>query len=169
MPYMTEATQPEQIVSLQGAPADDHSQDDMTTMEMTYHIKRVGARPLEFTGVELGMAMSFHPDLPWWYEFNLFRTQAGGFVLTIKRFYVSDDETDYCRAWEFSDLESAMSALENYDAAQDVKAERHLPDSGATAAELAAAAMQLKAEIADARAHFESLVGEFLHELDEAA
>lgn len=168
MPYMTQARQPEQVRSFQDVSAPEMTDMDMPAMEMTYTLKRVGARPLEFTGTELGMAMSFHPEEPWWYEFNLFQS-SGGYVLAVKRFHVSDDETDYCRAWEFGDLESAMSALETYDAAQDVPVARHLPKADASAAELAAAAMRLKAEIADTRAHFASLVGEFLHDLDEAA
>lgn len=166
MAYMTEVQQPEQVVSFQDAPSAPHAMS--SAPEMQFCIKRVGARPLEFTGVELAMAMSYHPEMPWWYEFNLFRG-GEGFVVTVKRFHVSEDETDYCRAWEFGDLESAMAALEGYDAAQDVKADRYMVGPDASAAELAAAAMGLRAEIAETRAHYASLVGEFLHDLDEAA
>ncbi len=161
MPYMTDRQPTDHVLPLHDAPSDTHPAD-----ALTYCLRRVGARPLEFTGVELGMAMSFNPELPWWYEFNIFRSDSG-FVVSIKRFHVSEDETDYCRAWHFSDLDAAMSALESYDAAQDVPVGRHMPPADATAAELAATAFQLRAEIAETRAHFASLVGEFLHDLDE--
>lgn len=161
MQYMTETKLAEQIVPFN----DPSSPATRSPAEMKYRIKRIGARPLSFTGIELGMAMSFTPALDWWYEFNLFRSMQG-FILTVKRFHQSEDETDYCRAWEFDDLDAALTALESYDAAQDVKAERFVPSQGASAAEFAACAMQLRAEIAEVRAHFASLVGEFLHELD---
>ncbi|HBM57821.1 MAG TPA: hypothetical protein DD444_01335 [Citreicella sp.] len=161
MQYMTEAKLTEQVVPFYETSAPTQR----ASAEMQYRIKRIGARPLIFTGAELGMAMSFAPDMAWWYEFNLFRSTQG-FVLTVKRFYQSEDETDYCRAWEFDNLDAAMTALEKYDAAQDVKAERFIPSPSASAAEFAACAMQLRAEISEARAHFASLVGEFLHELD---
>uniref|UniRef100_A0A2A3K1S6 DUF402 domain-containing protein n=2 Tax=Alloyangia mangrovi TaxID=1779329 RepID=A0A2A3K1S6_9RHOB len=162
MPYMTDRQPTDHVLPLHDTPADSRP-----VGEMTYCIPRVGSRPLEFTGVELGMAMSFNPELPWWYEFNIFRTDAG-FVVSIKRFHVAEDETDYCRAWQFPDLDAAMAALESYDAAQDVSVSRHMPPTDATAAELAATAFQLRAEIAETRAHFASLVGEFLHDLEQA-
>ncbi len=163
MPYMTEASRPDPVVSFQETPEPASGAPGA----MRYSIKRVGARPLSFEGVELGMAMSFDPDQPYWYEFNLFR-KTEGFVLTIKRFHVSESETDFCRAWEFDTADEAIAALEGYDAGQDVRAERYIPGPAAGAAELAAAALQLRAEIAESRAHFASLAGEFLYDLDEA-
>ena len=163
MPYMTEATRPDPVVSLQ------ETQDTSSSAQgtMRYSIKRAGARPLAFEGIELGMAMSFDPDHPYWYEFNLFR-KTSGFVLAVKRFHVAASETDFCRAWDFASIDEVLAALEGYDAGQDVRADRYRLDPGAPAAELAAAALQLRAEIAESRAHFASLVGEFLYDLDEA-
>lgn len=162
MTYITQTQPKDPVASFQEVRSINASAPDM---EVQYRIARVGGRPLEFVGTELGMAMSFHPDAPWWYEFNIYKT-LDGFILTIKRFHVSADETDYCRAWQFEDLDSAIHMLETYDAALDVKIDGHLPSPGAPAAELAAAAFHLRAEIADARSHFASLVGEFLHDLD---
>ena len=163
MPYMTEAHQADPVVPMQDSPKPTPAIGNA----MRYNIKRVGGRPMTFEGVELGMAMSFSPEHPYWYEFNIFR-KIGGFVLTVKRFHVAEDETDFCRAWEFDTIDQAMDALETYDAAQDVRADKYLPHANASAAELAAASMQLKAEIADSRTHFSSLVGEFLHDLGAA-
>ena len=163
MPYMTEATRHDPVVSFQETPEPIPG----TQGAMRYSIKRVGARPLAFEGVELGMAMSFDPDQPYWYEFNLFR-KTQGFVLTIKRFHVAASSSDFCRAWEFATVDEAVAALEGYDAGQDVRADRYLPRPDAPAAELAAAGLQLRAELAESRAHFASLVGEFLFDLDEA-
>jgi len=162
MPYMTEATRAEQVVSFQETPEPLNSSQGA----MRYSIKRVGGRPLTFEGIELGMAMSFNPEQPYWYEFNLFR-KTRGFVLTIKRFHVAEGMGDFCRAWECDGFEQAMDILEAYDAGQDVRADRFIPGPGAGAAELSAASLALSAEISDSRAHFSSLVGEFLYDLDE--
>ena len=133
---------------------------------MSYRIARSGARPLKFTGSELAMAMSFTPEIPYWYEINLYRTNDSQFVLAIRLFHQSEDKRDTVEAWQFKSLDEALSAVEHYDAAADVDA--MLPDASGdhTAAEIAAHAFELRARIETQRQHYRGLAGEILHELD---
>lgn len=132
----------------------------------TFRIKRPGARPLVFEGIELAMAMSFTPALPYWYEVNLYRTSDQRFVATVKQFYQSETEQDMIKAWDFDSLEQAIDRLANYDAGEDVRISVDPSDLSASAAELAACAMELRAKVISARRHYASLVGEFFYELD---
>ena len=132
----------------------------------TFRIKRPGARPLVFEGIELAMAMSFTPALPYWYEVNLYRTSDQRFVATVKQFYQSETEQDMIKAWDFGSLDQAIDKLANYDAGEDVRISVDPADLSASAAELAACAMELRAKVISARRHYASLVGEFFYELD---
>jgi len=134
----------------------------------SFRIKRPGARPLAFDGIELAMAMSFTPALPYWYEINLYRTTDQRFVASVKLFYQSTAEQDSVRAWDFDTLDQALDKLAHYDAGQDVRIQMDASDAGTSAAELAACAMDLRAKIMSARRHYESLVGEFFYDLDSA-
>lgn len=135
-------------------------------MMLTYSVKRVGARPLEFKGVELAMAMSFTPDLPYWYELNLFKVLHGGFVAAVKTFYVSEDERDSSRAWKCDTLDDALYQLESYDPAVDVRVSSDQSNPMKCAAELFAASLDIRARVEAARQHYRGLVGEFMYELD---
>ena len=164
MAYMTETKQfsaSQQVYEDSGMTGGDPSM-------LSYTLRRVGARPLQFRGAELGMAMSFTPGLPYWFEINLFRTADGGFVTAIKTFYTSEDERDICRAMRSSSLDEALSQLEAYDPAHDVRVGAELGRSGLSSAELYGQALELQARIAGARQHYSALLGEFLYELDEA-
>jgi hypothetical protein len=134
-----------------------------------YRLRRMGGRPLEFSGIELGMAMSFSPLLPYWYEINLYHTREQSFVLAIRQFFQSETERDMVSAWTFETLGEALDALEAYDAAEDVRLTVETDAAQMTAAELAACAMDLRARAKSARSHFSGLVGEFLHQMDMAA
>jgi hypothetical protein len=136
-------------------------------MAMSYRIKRMGARPLVFQGTELAMAMSFTPELPYWYEINLFRTTDQHFVLAIKLFYQSANEKDTAQVWKYETIDQALDTLETYDAGQDVRVTVNPADTSLTAAELAAYAMDLSAKTKAARAHYAGLAGEFLHEIEQ--
>lgn len=133
-----------------------------------FRIRRSGARPLSFAGTELAMAMSFTPELPYWYEINVFRTDSLKFVLAIKLFFVSEHETDTSDAWEFDSLADLLDAVEAYDASRDVRFDPGCLDT-ASPADLAARAMALQADIGAARAHFAALAGALFKDMDEAA
>ena len=128
-------------------------------------LKRVGARPLAFEGEELCMAMSFIPGMPMWFEINVWRTASGGFVTAVKQFHRDADRVDTCRAWEASSFEEVMSGLERFDPAQDMEMDPE-PGRHASAAELSAAALAMRARIAEARRQYDGLVGEILFELE---
>ena len=134
----------------------------------SFRIKRPGARPLAFDGIELAMAMSYTPALPFWYEINLYRTTDQRFVTCVKLFHQAESEQDTVRAWEFDTLEQAMDKLAHYDAGQDIRVQFDPSDATSSAAELAACAMDLRARLMAARRHYESLVGEFFYDLDTA-
>lgn len=158
MSSMTDALTPDQMVQ--------HNSMQFTMTAPTVRIRRTGARPLVFEGIELAMAMSFTPALPYWYEINLYRTNEQHFAVAIRLFYQSASEQDHVRAWECDSLDQALDKIANYDAAQDVRFAIDPAASNLAAAELAAMAMELRARIMSARAHFASLVGEFFYELD---
>ena len=133
-----------------------------------YRFARPGHRPISFSGSLLAMSMSFTPEIPYWYELNIFRTDRQSFVLVLKLFFQSEEEEDYTKAWEFDTLAEVFDALEGYDAAEDIKVK--IPDFDSLCpAELAVYAAQFQAQIEARRSHWASLVGELLSELDTAA
>lgn len=133
----------------------------------TYRLPQPGGRPNVFQGSELAMAMSFTPGLPFWYELNLYRTSDQGFVVAIRRFFQSEEETDWVKSWVFSSPHEALGHLESYDASVDVRvADINL--EGSSPADLAAKALALKAEVDATRAHFAGLVGEMFAEIEAA-
>lgn len=145
-----------------------HASSPFSANAMTYKIKRMGARPLVFSGSELGMAMSFTPSLPYWYEINIYRTTEQRFVLAIRLFFQSKDERDTVQAWEFDSLQEALAAIEGYDAGQDVAMNMNLTDT-MPMSEMAAFAIEMRVKTEAARRHYASLVGELFHDLDAAA
>lgn len=129
-------------------------------------IKRVGGRPLVFDGTELAMAMSYTPTLPYWYEINLYRTSDHRFVACVRLFFVSADEQDTARAWECETLDGAIETLVRYDAADDVRLNVDPSFADQSAPEMAAQALDLRAQVKGYRQHYATLIGEFLHDLD---
>ncbi len=132
----------------------------------SYRIVRSGARPLKFNGSELAMAMSFTPEIPYWYEINLYRTTDSEFVAAVRLFHQSEEKRDTVEAWKFKSLDEALAAIEHYDAATDVEAVMPGIEDDLCGAEVAAQAMELRARIENQRQHFRGLVGEVLYELD---
>jgi hypothetical protein len=135
----------------------------------TVMVRRTGLRPLAFQGSELCMAMSFTPEASYWYEINIYRTAGQKFVVAVRLFFQSEDERDRVRAWEFETFEQVLDCLESYDAGADVRVDVFADDAGWCAAELAAQAFSLRARVAAARSQYSGLVGEILHELEQAA
>lgn len=133
----------------------------------TQRIKRIGGRPIVFEGSELAMAMSYTPTVAYWYEVNLYRTTDQRFVATCRLFFQSSEEQDTVRAWECKSLDEAIEKLATYDAAHDVKIGAFAFDASSPASEMAAHAMELGAQIKGHRQHYESLIGEFLYEIEK--
>ena len=143
--------------------------EEMPTLGMPqdYRLRRPGARPLIFSGAELAMAMNFTPELPYWYEINIYRTSSQRFVLAIRQFFQSETEEDTCQAWEFETLAEVFDAIEQYDAAKDITVSM-MEMNVSTPAELAAMSLDLRAQVTAARANFGGLVGELFEELDQS-
>lgn len=130
-------------------------------------IPQPGSRPLVFKGVELAMAMSFTPGLPYWYEINIYRTDAQDFVVAIRLFYQAADEDDRVKAWVFPTLDEAMDHIQTYDAGLDI----HVPDmvlDKMVPAEMTALALSMKSEVTAIRHHYAGLVGELFMEIESA-
>ncbi|MEM9249180.1 MAG: hypothetical protein AAGB05_10845 [Pseudomonadota bacterium] len=164
MTYMTEAPQVDQSVAAQGVMAGGHD----LSASGTYRLRRHGARPIVFSGTELGMAMSFTPDIPYWFEVNLYRATDGTFAVAVKQFFQSADETDLSRAWTAPTLEEACASLEQYDPAQDVPVKEGFFEASMSAAEMQSAAFALRAQVVDVRTHYRSLLGEFFYGMEHA-
>ncbi len=113
------------------------------------------------------MAMSFTPEIPYWYEINIYRTTEQSFVLAIRQFFQSVDEKDTVRAWVFDSLPEVFDHIEQYDVGNDVQMPQ-VDLSHAAPAELAAMAMDLTSRLKAARLHFSGLVGELLLEIESA-
>lgn len=163
MSYAMEDTKSEAVGA---APVDAMASPSMIGQPMSYRIARLGARPLKFTGTELAMGMSFTPEVPYWYEINLYRTTGSDFVVAVRLFHQSEDKRDTVEAWRFKSLDEAITAIEHYDAAQDVDFPVTAPGETLSGAEVAARALELQARIHGQRQHYRGLVGEILFELD---
>lgn len=133
-----------------------------------HRFTRPGERPVAFSGTEMAMAMSFTPELPYWYEIAVYRTDDQRFVLAIRLFFQSEDEDDVSQAWVFDSLFEAFDAIQAYDAGKDVKVAFD-DTSMQVPADMMASALELRARVAAARMHYAGLVGEFFSELDRAA
>jgi hypothetical protein len=164
--YMPDAAHPGQYM-------DPHDQGQAaarpTPIMAEYRLKRHGQRPLVFRGAELGMAMSFDPEVPFWYEINLYRASDRTFVVAIRQFFQAEDERDIVKAWTFATLGDAIDHIEAYDAGADVRLKTRRLSAHGVAADLAAAALDLRATVEAARSHYRNLVAEFLYDLDAAA
>lgn len=130
-----------------------------------HKLPQAGGRPLIFNGSELAMAMSFTPELPYWFEINLYHTDAQEFVVAIRKFFQSENETDYVNAWSFPNIDAAFAHIESYDPAIDVL----IPDMNLATmipAEMSAMALSLKSEVDAVRHHYAGLVGELFMEIE---
>ena len=131
-----------------------------------FNIKRKGARPIRFSGIELAMSMSFASEIPYWYEINLYKTHDQQYVSAIRLFHQSSDLSDTITAQEHSNVESALECITQYDAAQDVQLPFDYDCSLKNPASLAASALNLRSRICECRIHYQALVGEFLFDYE---
>lgn len=152
-------------VSKMDMPIDD-SFSQLGTGSTGFRIKRKGARPICFHGHELAMAMSFTPQIPYWYELNIYHTIEHKFVVSIRRFHQDDEMQDTVQAWDVTSLEEAIDVLTSYDAGFDVPVCVDFGVAAVPPAELAASGLRLWAEMENSRQHYQSLVGEFLYDLE---
>ena len=128
-------------------------------------LKRSGLRPLAFDGVLIAEASSHTLGTRMWYEINLYRNDAGGYVAEIKLYMKPIEQKDICRVEAFADLEGLMTWLETYDPSDDAVVDLVTTDGDQPLATAALAAVRLRQMIDEARREFRFLVGELLYEL----
>lgn len=131
-----------------------------------FQLRRTGGRPVRFTGTELCSAMSYGPGAPFWYEINIFRAANQKFVVDVRHFTKTDGDKDRFTVWTVESFDDAISALEHYDPATDLRVDLPVDDESVPLAELGLHAASLRLRIGEARRQFRQLVGEILYELD---
>ncbi|MEO1678542.1 MAG: hypothetical protein AAFU80_10325 [Pseudomonadota bacterium] len=134
----------------------------------SFHIRRLGGRPLRFRGVELAMAMGFSPEHAFWYEINVYRKLQGAYAVAVRLFHSATDEQDVVQAWPCDGLGDVLETLERYDATQDVTVSVDPTDPDLSAAELAAHALDLRARTEIHKRAYAAVLGDLLHQLDDA-
>lgn len=133
---------------------------------LTYRIKCAGKRPIVFQGVELLMVMNFSPDHPFWYELNLYQTNLGNFVVTVRLFHTAEDHADSVDAWEFDSLEGVFSFLETYDPTSDFQFSDVSEAYGTSSVGLLAKSYELRAKVKMIQDRFSNALGEFFYEIE---
>ncbi|WP_375428537.1 hypothetical protein [uncultured Sphingomonas sp.] len=132
-------------------------------------LKRTGRRPLPFDGKTIATACGVTPALPFWYEINVHRTVADGYLTDIRLFNKTADDPDLFWVREHDDLEDATVHLERYDPAGDVTPPRQMAELAPSAAELALRIARLQLRVDQMTQHYRALVGDLLATLHQAA
>jgi hypothetical protein len=134
--------------------------------EQMFSLRRSGARPMNFVGAELCSAMSYEPGTPLWYEVNVFRTAARSYVANVKMFTKSEDEKDRFSAYETESFDEALSWLESYEPANDIRIDLPFDRSDVPPVELGIRAAAASMRLAEARRQYRDLIGEVLFALE---
>jgi hypothetical protein len=129
-------------------------------------LKRSGMRPLSFDGALMAEASSHTPGTRLWYEINLYRQDAGGYVAEVKLFRKEVEAKDVYRAEAFADVAALAQWLEAHDPANDAVVEGEIADADAPLAVAALSAVKMRQAIDEARREYRYLVGELLYALD---
>jgi hypothetical protein len=129
-------------------------------------LRRTGERPLAFEGVEVCSAMSYSPGTPLWYEINVYRTTAESFVANVRMFTKSENDKDRFSAYEASSFDEALFWLENYDPAEDIRADLPLDSGDVPVVELGLKAAAMKMKLSEARRQYRDLLGEVFYAVE---
>ncbi|MGL5136717.1 MAG: hypothetical protein ACRC7G_03010 [Beijerinckiaceae bacterium] len=129
-------------------------------------LRRTGERPLAFEGVEVCSAMSYAPGTPLWYEINVYRTTVDSFVANVRMFTKSENDKDRFSAYEASSFDEALFWLENYDPAEDIRADLPLDNNDVSVVELGLKAAAMKMKLSEARRQYKDLLGEVFYAVE---
>ncbi|MEM9726410.1 MAG: hypothetical protein AAF909_13250 [Pseudomonadota bacterium] len=129
-------------------------------------LRRSGQRALGFRGVVVANGMSFRVGTPFWYELNVFKTSASGYVADVRHFTKADGETDKFSVCVADTMEEVLDFFESYKPSHDVRAEFDLEDDSESASELAFKALALRLKIEEAKSQYESMVSEIFSQLE---
>lgn len=131
-------------------------------------LRRTGLRPLAFPGTTIVMVSGINPDLPFWYELNIHRTDTGSFVSDIRLFGKAANSSDVFRVAEHDTLAAVFNLFEAYDPSADLAVVPDLPSTASHAA-LALYSACLRMRINQITDHYRALLGDFLAKLETAA
>lgn len=131
-------------------------------------LRKSGARPVSFSGRQLGAHNGYRLGTALWHELNLYQTDDGRFVADIRVFTKAEGAKDQFHVFVADTLEDAIGYFESYDPRADVVADFDLDDPEMTPAELMVQAAALKYRVADAQSQYRALLGSFLSELNGA-
>jgi hypothetical protein len=129
-------------------------------------LRRTGERPLSFNGVEVCSAMSYMSGTPLWYEVNVYRTSSDSFVANVRMFTKSDNDKDRFSAYEASSFDEALFWLENYNPADDIRADLPLDDTEVPVIELGLKAAAVRMRLSEARRQYKDLLGEIFFAIE---
>ncbi|MEM6487441.1 MAG: hypothetical protein AAF677_04095 [Pseudomonadota bacterium] len=131
----------------------------------TVSLPRHGERPLTFMAKELGVASSYVPRSPYWFQLTIYRRHEGGFVAAIKQYTKSAMDPGYDVCIDASSFADMMHGLETFDAGQVVRCMDDPGDGHLSAGELAVRTYHMRFRLEQARQQFRCIVAELLHEL----
>jgi hypothetical protein len=135
--------------------------------EQFFTLRRNGERPLAFAGSEVCSAMSYMPGTPLWYEVNIYRTAARGYVGYVRMFTKSEDDKDRFSGCEADSFEEIIHWLVSYEPAHDISASIPVDDPTVSAVELGIKAAAVSLKLAEARRQYADLLGEILYTLEK--
>lgn len=142
---------------------------DLGDPAVEHTLRRTGARPVSFRGVQICSAMSYVVGTPLWYEINLFRLVDQTFVVDVRMFTKSETESDKFTVLHVGSFDEAVEALENYEPANDVRVSVDFNDPEAALADLTFQALAVRARVEEARAQYGNLVSEVLADLEQVS
>ncbi len=132
----------------------------------TFTLRKSGARPISFSGRQLGFQSNYRVGTPLWHELNLYQTEDGRFVADIRVFQKGEGARDQFHVAVVESLDEALAFFEGYDPRMDVTAPFSLDDPELAPAELVVHAAKLKYEIGETVNQYKAVLSSFLHELN---
>lgn len=132
-----------------------------------FTLRKSGARPISFSGRQLGHHNGYRLGSPLWHELNLYQTEDGRYVADIRVFTKAQGAKDQFHVAVMDSLEEALQFFEGYDARGDVPADIALDDEALSPAELLVQAAALKARVADAVSQYRAVLSAFLADMNK--
>ena len=131
-----------------------------------FTLRKSGARPISFSGRQLGHHNGYQLGSPLWHEVNLYQTEDGRYVADIRVFTKAQGAKDQFHVMVADSLEEALQFFEGYDPRADVPADIAIDDETLSPAELLVQAAALKARVADAVSQYRAVLSAFLSEMN---
>jgi hypothetical protein len=156
----------QEILQMSRNAASSHTRRPAPNMSQQISLAPRGARKMNFSGRELAMSMSYAPERSFWHEVNVYLRDRGGIVIAVRSFFCAPDIGDFIRAWRADSVAEAMEKLDAFDAGEDVPESVDPDTPGLCPAEMTAAALHLRAQVASARQSFDEVRADIHDQLD---